>query len=418
MNNNLDNFERELKSIVDAYQPDYVPNSWQKLNKKMNSVHSKWYYLVAFLAVVSVSSMMYLNLNKLAEENVNDNQNLLKSSSLHQPDFQTQTASKKEYLIMKQVEFPFVDKKEQRNSVYKKLEGNSDISIVEDTMWTDNMPTDEFNNTNNKVQDEDIVDNQPEEKSRNLENPEIVLSKKEGCQPLIVDFSISVLPKDAVIKWVFSDGFVSTSEEIHHQFVNSGIYNVKLTILSQGEKKLVEEKVIVKKSPEVDFRYTINNGLLSLENLSSDVEEIQWAFLGNKTMEESPVFKLQYSDDYLVSVKITNSEFCSSQKKKIISYKVDHHIFAPNAFSPDGDGVNDEFFVRYEPQEGYLYTLQIFNALGNKMFESKDINNAWDGKCAGVKLRNKHEKFLWRLIIRDLRGVEEIKEGYFESLEH
>lgn len=50
----------------------------------------------------------------------------------------------------------------------------------------------------------------------------------------------------------------------------------------------------------------------------------------------------------------------------------------PNAFSPNEDGINDEFrAVSNERLESY--SLQIYNRWGEQVFESTDINEAWDG---------------------------------------
>lgn len=57
------------------------------------------------------------------------------------------------------------------------------------------------------------------------------------------------------------------------------------------------------------------------------------------------------------------------------------HIFVPNAFTPNGDGLNDKFEIKG------LYILEyeivIYDRWGNKLFESNDIRNSWDGTYEG-----------------------------------
>ncbi len=59
-------------------------------------------------------------------------------------------------------------------------------------------------------------------------------------------------------------------------------------------------------------------------------------------------------------------------------------IFIPNAFTPNGDGINDVFF----PKGGTLvtdpesYELLIFNRWGNLIFKTNDPNTGWDGNNA------------------------------------
>ncbi len=52
-------------------------------------------------------------------------------------------------------------------------------------------------------------------------------------------------------------------------------------------------------------------------------------------------------------------------------------LYIPNAFTPDGDGLNDTFGG---VGEGITdYNIQIFDRWGNLLFESNDINKQWDG---------------------------------------
>ncbi|MBL0133365.1 MAG: gliding motility-associated C-terminal domain-containing protein [Chitinophagaceae bacterium] len=57
----------------------------------------------------------------------------------------------------------------------------------------------------------------------------------------------------------------------------------------------------------------------------------------------------------------------------------------PNAFSPNGDGINDLFHIRvtgYFKLDGY----KLFNRWGQLIFETKDITRDWDGRYNGNPL--------------------------------
>jgi gliding motility-associated-like protein len=59
-------------------------------------------------------------------------------------------------------------------------------------------------------------------------------------------------------------------------------------------------------------------------------------------------------------------------------------IWLPNAFSPDGDNVNDVFRAKCTP-DGVPVTFRmlIFNKWGEQIFSSDDIAMGWDGKFKG-----------------------------------
>ncbi|WP_268121639.1 gliding motility-associated C-terminal domain-containing protein [Roseivirga pacifica] len=56
-------------------------------------------------------------------------------------------------------------------------------------------------------------------------------------------------------------------------------------------------------------------------------------------------------------------------------------IYMPNAFSPNGDNVNDEF--KPVADCAVVYSIQIFNRWGSVVFASEDITRGWDGTFEG-----------------------------------
>ena len=54
----------------------------------------------------------------------------------------------------------------------------------------------------------------------------------------------------------------------------------------------------------------------------------------------------------------------------------------PNIFTPNGDGLNDEFVVCYDG-ELVKFKIDITNKNGEVIFQSTDINKSWDGKING-----------------------------------
>ncbi|WP_305257394.1 T9SS type B sorting domain-containing protein [uncultured Duncaniella sp.] len=53
----------------------------------------------------------------------------------------------------------------------------------------------------------------------------------------------------------------------------------------------------------------------------------------------------------------------------------------PNAFSPNGDGINDEWKVSYSGIVGF--ECSIFDRYGHKMISFSDPSQGWDGRHNG-----------------------------------
>ena len=61
-----------------------------------------------------------------------------------------------------------------------------------------------------------------------------------------------------------------------------------------------------------------------------------------------------------------------------------YSLYSPNAFSPDGDGINDFFNISGQKIEDFQ--IEIFNRWGQMVYKSFDLNDGWDGTFNGKKL--------------------------------
>jgi len=59
--------------------------------------------------------------------------------------------------------------------------------------------------------------------------------------------------------------------------------------------------------------------------------------------------------------------------------------YIPTAFTPNGDGLNDKFFILGLPPENITkFNLQIFDRWGQVIFSTNDIREGWDGTFKGA----------------------------------
>jgi gliding motility-associated-like protein len=76
-------------------------------------------------------------------------------------------------------------------------------------------------------------------------------------------------------------------------------------------------------------------------------------------------------------VEALNEFGCKATDEMCIEVTTEFGVYVPNAFSPNGDGVNDEFLI-----SGFNITdisMDIFDRWGEKLFSSKDIAQGWKG---------------------------------------
>ncbi len=80
------------------------------------------------------------------------------------------------------------------------------------------------------------------------------------------------------------------------------------------------------------------------------------------------------------TLTVSNNGCTSSPSTIIVDVTKCFDFFIPEGFSPNGDGINDVFFIR--GIDSYPNnTFMIFNRWGDKLFEASPYKNTWDGKA-------------------------------------
>ena len=82
-------------------------------------------------------------------------------------------------------------------------------------------------------------------------------------------------------------------------------------------------------------------------------------------------------------------------------------VFVPNAFTPNGDGLNDLFLptASEEPRE---YKLSIFDRNGNLVFYTDNFKTGWDGKVTrGGAETVREDVYMWRIELKNVKGEKE-----------
>ena len=59
-------------------------------------------------------------------------------------------------------------------------------------------------------------------------------------------------------------------------------------------------------------------------------------------------------------------------------------LYLPNAFTPDGDGLNDVFIPTVSDKNISSYQFRVYNRWGVLVFESNSIKQGWDGNYSGT----------------------------------
>lgn len=102
---------------------------------------------------------------------------------------------------------------------------------------------------------------------------------------------------------------------------------------------------------------------------------------GNKTQKTTAY------DSGLYTVEIVSTNGCRSRDSVWINKRKDlfpSDIYMPNAFTPNGDGLNDLFPSNKYQVKGAEYRLWLYNRWGEKLAEYNHPDGNWDGYINGI----------------------------------
>lgn len=219
-----------------------------------------------------------------------------------------------------------------------------------------------------------------------------------GCEPVCLSFQNSPLvPSGVNVQWAWSlgDGSpVSTSQNFEHCYDNDSVfapnyYTVTLTVTTDGGCDATVTKtnyITVYPNPVANFTAqpqltTITDPLITFTNLSTGATILDWNF---SDFASSTLFNPQpisYSDTgtYLTTLITSTVYGCEDTAYQRVTIDPDFTFYIPNAFSPNGDSINDSFngkgiFIKE-------YEMRIYDRWGNMIFFTDDINKPWDGRA-------------------------------------
>jgi gliding motility-associated-like protein len=109
--------------------------------------------------------------------------------------------------------------------------------------------------------------------------------------------------------------------------------------------------------------------------------------------------------NYQIRVRSQNGAFLSYSN--VILFRREAALFLPDAFSPNGDGMNDTF----KPNGSFYdnFQLIVYNRWGQSVFQTTDATTGWDGTVQGD--RASEGQYVYKIVITDSTGKEFVKKG-------
>ena len=171
--------------------------------------------------------------------------------------------------------------------------------------------------------------------------------------------------------------------------------------------------------PNADFNAspqptTILDNTIHFYDASTGAVINTWAWtMGNGTSSavQNPTVLYGDTGSYAVQLLVISDHGCKDSTIKIIRIDDEYALYVPNAFSPNGDGVNETFFAKGVGIKDFK--MYIFDRWGNQAFFSDDIYKGWDGRFQSKgETIVQEDDYIWKIEVKTIRNEKKHLSGH------
>ncbi len=243
--------------------------------------------------------------------------------------------------------------------------------------------------------------------------------KAAGCPVLCVNFTdLSTVAGGAVTKWSwnFGNGSTSTSRQPQNCYTKSGNYSVYLTATSNNGCRSTDTiKNMITVFPTPVAAFTTNPSSTTIVNptinyIDKSIGAANWLWSFGDTTEtsvstlENPTHTFANEGTYCAKLIVANLEGCLDSATSCVVIGPEFDFFVPNAFTPNGDGVNDTFNGKGIGIN--QYEMIVFDRWGNLIFTTYDLSVGWNGTANGGDQICQQDVYVYKIVLTDVFNVQ------------
>ncbi|MCW5900643.1 MAG: PKD domain-containing protein [Flavobacteriales bacterium] len=234
----------------------------------------------------------------------------------------------------------------------------------------------------------------------------------EGCPGTTVNFHLENIPDDGIHLWNFGDGSFSNKAKPTHTYAKAGTYEVTLSYSSLGggnfANKPASDRIVIHEAPEAAFQFhrrEFPNTVPSVhfENHSVHGKKFHWDFGdGHTSTIAHPDHVYKKKGDHVVTLTVTNDKGCVDRVERVVRIESDYELLAPKAFSPNDDGVNNQFMPEALRTLGAKFHMSIFDgSTGQLLYETNDPGRPWNGRISNRGDKCAPGEYVWVVEMKD-----------------
>ncbi|QNN40954.1 PKD domain-containing protein [Pedobacter roseus] len=227
------------------------------------------------------------------------------------------------------------------------------------------------------------------------EKPEISINQASFCLTDIIKLSVPA-QEGITYAWSGPNNYSATTNAIEIPVTDFNVAGEYQVILTSGTCSAEPATIVVPAiaripvakfytEPTFNIKFSAPVPII-FTNTSLYGDFYEWNFGdGFTSTDQSPTHIYQTDGIFKITLKAFSKNGCSNSiTQGDLIIKKNASTFVPNAFSPNGDGINDELLVGVTNLK--KYSIQIFNRLGSRVFFTDNIFENWNGTFKGNDL--------------------------------
>lgn len=248
------------------------------------------------------------------------------------------------------------------------------------------------------------------------------LDDARGCAPLEVQFNAQVGTSIVAYDWDFGNGGRSDQGPgTSYTYVQNGTFSVSLTVTDQNgceSTAFLSQAVTSSTGPDAVFytwpaRVSVEDPRFTVQHEPvSDVTYV-WTLGGMDTISTSGSFRWTVENPavgaYPICLTATDGLGCVTTACDTVDLDDALTLYVPNAFTPDGDGLNEIFLPSILGLDPERYELIIADRWGRTVFTTTDPSLGWTGARDNSGELLPQGVYVWRIRVRDNFDAEQIE---------
>lgn len=236
-----------------------------------------------------------------------------------------------------------------------------------------------------------------EKRNFNLQLPAKICSNE--IQKLMME-TAELIPDDYIMGWKF--------EEEAPMFLRARIEDKHGNVVQSFDNRV---EVIDVSNYETNFTYTdkidpYNDLQVELKAEESTYSSFDWVNDEGKLIGSGSIFNYTVKTQGIYDLELIakTQEGCAVSTQKPVSVQNDFDPLAPTAFSPDNDGINDEFIpVGFKGRDDQ-FKMEIFNLNGEMVYRGTDNEKGWNGQLNNGGQALPQGTYFWKVSISNNKG--------------